>query len=200
MKKIQSIPLKFILLAVAALGMFYTSCTKEDIITADDNETFLALTSAIDSNVTTGNWVIDKFKKDSNILTADYSGYIFTFNTNGDLMASMGGNDYLGSWYIDTVSCTKDSCDVDNKGKGNGNGKGKGNGKGNGKDDDNKGNGNGKGKKDKLKKVRLAIDFQVGNSLDSLSNSWRIIKYSDSLVRLKAKKADSHYFLSFKRN
>ena len=60
----------------------------------------------ISEELTSGQWVITKFIDSGNNETSDFSGYLFTFNTSGSLVATKSSTTYTGDW-----SVTEDSSD-----------------------------------------------------------------------------------------
>jgi len=58
------------------------------------------LQSEIESNLQSGSWRITEFIDSGNDETNTFSGYDFTFNSNGELIASDGSNDFVGTWSL----------------------------------------------------------------------------------------------------
>lgn len=108
---LKTVTLLSILFAVVA-------CSKEDDSAANDNnnnnnnsETSADITTNI---AETGTWRITSFIDSGQDETADFNGYIFTFNPNGTLVASNGTETVSGTW-----SVTDDSSNSSNDDDGN---------------------------------------------------------------------------------
>ena len=58
----------------------------------------------ITSTVTDGQWLVTFYKENDVVQTSNYSGYSFTFGTDGSLSATNGATTQSGDWstYIDS--------------------------------------------------------------------------------------------------
>ncbi len=74
------------------LGLMMTSCSSED----QD----LTTPNAIRENVQSGIWIITSFIDSEKDETNHFTGYQFTFDASGTLIASNGNNRYEGTWSI----------------------------------------------------------------------------------------------------
>ena len=95
---------KFIV-ALAFFVIVIFACSNDD----DNNNT--SLQSQIQANTQTGTWRITSFIDSGTDETNNFTGYTFTFNTNGVLNANNGTNDYNGTWSITTSNSGDDSLD-----------------------------------------------------------------------------------------
>ena len=81
------------------VAVLFTACTKD----ADDSNNFANLQAdveAITNNVSTGSWVITNFIDSGKNETGDFTGYQFSFNTDGSLAADSVNNSEMGTWSI----------------------------------------------------------------------------------------------------
>jgi len=92
-------------MALLTVSLVMTSCTKDEILTDTQVQ------EEIQSNVKAGTWRITKFVDSGNDETNHFSGYNFTFTSNGDLTASNGVNNYSGTWSITDSNSNDDSPD-----------------------------------------------------------------------------------------
>lgn len=92
------------------------ACTNdddEDVTPTNTNNT-TTIQSQIQSNVQEGIWRISLFSEDGQDETNNFSGYSFTFNTNGSLLASNQTNNYNGTWSVSDSNPSDDSIsDID---------------------------------------------------------------------------------------
>ena len=54
--------------------------------------------------VTSGTWKVSSFHESSEDHTAEFSNYVFIFNANGTLTATISGTTTTGSWFFDDSS------------------------------------------------------------------------------------------------
>jgi hypothetical protein len=78
------------LLLLLAFPLFIAACSKSD----DPPGTNDTLTTIL----TQGTWTVHSYKNNGTDETSNYAGYVFTFNTNGSLMAEKTGNNTTGTW------------------------------------------------------------------------------------------------------
>jgi len=100
MEKVKS---KWILALIITAGLSMVSCTKDNDL---NNE--LALDQMEDS-IESGAWVITLFEESGKDETNHFSGYDFTFSTDGKLFAENGINSYEGTWSITDSNSNDDS-------------------------------------------------------------------------------------------
>lgn len=67
--------------------------------------------NTIQANVQSGTWRITFFEDSGNNETSNFTGFNFTFNSNGVLNANNGGTDYSGTWSITDSNSNDDSLD-----------------------------------------------------------------------------------------
>ena len=93
---------------VSALLMF--SCTSDDSAPIDT----AVLIKQIEDQVKSGTWRITSYVDSGQNETGDYTGYNFTFNENGTLVATNGTSVVSGSWSVtDDSNSNDDSNDND---------------------------------------------------------------------------------------
>ncbi len=78
------------LILLLTFPLFIATCGKS----YDDPATSSTLTSII----TQGTWTVHLYLNDGKDETSNYTGYVFTFNSNGSLQAAKGGNNTGGTW------------------------------------------------------------------------------------------------------
>lgn len=72
----------------------------------DDSNSTQNEIDQINEDLASGNWIITEFIDSGEDETSDFSGYLFTFNSSGSLVAAKGSTTYTGNWSI-----TEDSDD-----------------------------------------------------------------------------------------
>ncbi len=85
---------KFKLFSILSLLLF-VSIGCSDI---DDTSTQVSNPTEITSTVTDGSWVVTLYKEGDVIQTSNYSGYSFTFGSDGSLSATNGSTTQSGDW------------------------------------------------------------------------------------------------------
>lgn len=94
--------LKIIIVLFAAFMLF--SCE-----TSDDNiENSLIDLTEINATATSGTWLVARFEEDGVDQTSNFSGYSFTFNTDGILNVTNEDLLITGSWSITSDSSSSD--------------------------------------------------------------------------------------------
>lgn len=92
------------------------ACTNdddEDLAPTNPNNT-TTVQSQVQSSVQKGTWRISHFSESGQDETNNFSGYIFTFNTDGSLLASNQTNSYNGMWNLSDNNPSDDSIsDID---------------------------------------------------------------------------------------
>ncbi|MFN7045606.1 MAG: hypothetical protein ACK4M1_10455 [Flavobacterium sp.] len=93
MKKLKLISILSLLLFVSI------GCTDED-----DDTNQVSSPTEITSTVADGTWIVTLYKEAEIVQTANYSGYSFTFATDGSLSATNGSTTQSGDWstYVDS--------------------------------------------------------------------------------------------------
>ena len=96
-----------LLLTISLMSM---QCSSDDENSPNDNS---AEIQNVVNSVQTGNWVITYFFDTDSDETSNYTGYEFTFGTNGVLTASNGTNTYTGTWSVSDGNSNDDSSSDD---------------------------------------------------------------------------------------
>jgi len=102
---------KYFISAVLTLGLFLItfSCSSDTVMTDNSAEI-----KQISDMATSGTWRITNYNDSGQDETSDYTGYNFTFNENGTLIATNGTNTYNGTWSVsDDSSSDDDPDDID---------------------------------------------------------------------------------------
>lgn len=72
----------------------------------DESNSTQSEINQITEDMTSGTWKITEFIDSGEDDTSDFTGYLFTFNSSGSLVATKGSTTYTGNW-----SVTEDSGD-----------------------------------------------------------------------------------------
>ena len=89
------------------VAVLFTACTKD----ADDSDNFANLQADIETitnTMTTGSWIITNFIDSGKNETGNFSGYGFSFNSDGSLVADNGSTTETGTWSITIDSNSND--------------------------------------------------------------------------------------------
>ncbi|MCB9324148.1 MAG: hypothetical protein H6571_10470 [Lewinellaceae bacterium] len=65
----------------------------------------------VEQNVQNGAWIITDFNDSGKDETAHFTGYAFTFGTDGTLTASNGSSSYSGNWSVTDSNSSDDNPD-----------------------------------------------------------------------------------------
>ena len=84
--------MKKVFLFVSICSIVFAGCTKEQA------------PASVANAVTSGTWRVTHFSERSNNETSDFSGYTFTFQSNGKVLASKNGIIKEGNWSESTGS------------------------------------------------------------------------------------------------
>lgn len=97
-----------LLLAISLISL--TSCNDDSNPLNNSTDKIIEI-----NNIVKGyDWIITKMKDSGKEYTDEFSGYTFTFNTDGTLFAVSSDNSYTGTWWIgddDTDDDSDDSSD-----------------------------------------------------------------------------------------
>ncbi len=85
----------------------FISCTEDDNPSNDINQTI----SRLNQTVSSGNWIISYFFDSDSDETSNFSGFEFSFNNEGSLIAQNGNLIYSGTWSIIDSNSNDDSND-----------------------------------------------------------------------------------------
>ncbi len=100
MKSTPFIPALLLCLA----GLFsLASCTNNDPVAPTQ--------STIQNNVQSGNWIISSFVNSGNDETSHFSGFTFSFTSNGVLSSTNGSITHTGTWSINDTNVADDNPD-----------------------------------------------------------------------------------------
>ena len=94
----KTIKLRLLFAGAIALSIFAISCANDD--DSMQGQPNPQVIDQIESNVANGSWIITKFDDSGEDETDHFTGYSFTFNSNGVLTADNGVNTYEGTWSI----------------------------------------------------------------------------------------------------
>ncbi len=98
---------KTILFLVFAGLLTFTSCSNND----DNNPPIEQIQIQVKNNIQQSTWRITKFIDSGEDETNHFTGYNFTFGSNGTLTASNGSNTFNGTWSITDSNSNDDSQD-----------------------------------------------------------------------------------------
>lgn len=94
----KTINFRLVFVALIMLAITTLSCSSDD----DNNleQPDQQIINQIENNLINGSWRITKFIDSNEDETQHFTGFNFTFGTNGVLTAENGSNSYEGSWSI----------------------------------------------------------------------------------------------------
>jgi len=87
------------------LGTFCHSCTNDDSNPDPNHPT------QIQNIVQGADWVITKMVDSGQDETSDFQGFVFRFETNGDLVSTNGTQTYTGTWSVTQSGSNDDEMD-----------------------------------------------------------------------------------------
>lgn len=90
---------KLFIYGLVMVAVQFTACTKD----ADDSINFANLQADVEvitNNITKGSWIITNFIDSGKNETGDFTGYGFSFNSDGSLVAENESNTETGTWSI----------------------------------------------------------------------------------------------------
>lgn len=97
--------------AVIILTILIASCSSDS---SDDNsQNTEASVQAVTNLVATGSWIITSFIDSGTDETNNFSGFGFTFNSDGSLVADNGSVTIMGTWSVTSDDSSDDSDDYD---------------------------------------------------------------------------------------
>jgi hypothetical protein len=76
-----------VFISIVVLSQFFASCEREDI----DND-------SVSNIITQGSWRVTSYVKDGANYTNYFTGFNFTFNANGNVIASRNATAVNGTW------------------------------------------------------------------------------------------------------
>ena len=95
MKMLKLIPFLTIVFLINVASM----CSSDD-----NNSNSSITTTQVQNAATSGTWRVTLYNEDGSVQTSDYSGYNFSFNSDGSLAATNGGSTQTGTWSTVTDS------------------------------------------------------------------------------------------------
>ncbi|MDX1470611.1 MAG: hypothetical protein R3213_03870, partial [Flavobacteriaceae bacterium] len=101
--------LSFLLLTVI-IGAINQSCSSSDDNDIQFDDDTQAQAEAI---VVSGNWRISSYVDSGNDETTDYNGYLFTFRSNGTVIAENGNRIQAGTWSVTSSDSQDDETEGD---------------------------------------------------------------------------------------
>jgi hypothetical protein len=96
--------------AMLTLSLILTGCSSDTAATIDNSVKIKQIMDVAKS----GTWHITSFINSSNDETTNFSGYNFTFNSDGTLTATNGSNSINGIWSITEDDDSSDDSSNDN--------------------------------------------------------------------------------------
>ncbi|MCK0108167.1 hypothetical protein MWU58_02550 [Flavobacteriaceae bacterium S0825] len=98
----------FSFLVMLCFSLMSLTCSNDDENVNDNNQQI----SQIENIVESGTWRITNYIDSGENETSDFTGYNFSFNSDGSLIASNGTNTLTGTWSITDDSSSSDD-DID---------------------------------------------------------------------------------------
>jgi hypothetical protein len=90
MKKLKLIPILVLIFMFNVASM----CSSDD----DNSNSSSSNPTQVNTNATSGTWRVTLFSENGSTQTSNYSGYVFTFASGGDLTAINGSTTQSGVW------------------------------------------------------------------------------------------------------
>ena len=101
----------FGLLMLLSFSLMSSTCSSDDDDGSPNNNTLQI--AEIENTAESGTWRITSFIDSGQDETSDFTGYEFTFNSNGTLVATNGSNTLNGTWSVTDDSSNDDSSSDD---------------------------------------------------------------------------------------
>ena len=89
--------ISFLLGVAAIMTAMLTSCSKNDSAPANGN-TGSTVDTTLKTQIVSGTWIITSYTQRTEDKTSQFAGVIFTFSSNGTLIANKNGNVTNGTW------------------------------------------------------------------------------------------------------
>lgn len=99
----------FGLLTLMSFSILLSSCSNDDESPIDNTQQI----AQIEATVESGTWHITNFNDSGQDETSDFTGYNFTFASDGTLTASNGTTTLDGTWSVSSDSSSSSSSDDD---------------------------------------------------------------------------------------
>ena len=140
------------LVLLLSISLMSAMCSSDDDGSQSNNSAEIA---QVENTAEAGTWRVTNFVDSGQDETNDFSGYEFTFASNGTLTATNGTTSYTGSWFISD----DDSSDDDSS------------------DDD------GSSSNDDIE-FNIFFNVPDSNDFEDLNDDWDIVSYSDNTINL----------------
>jgi hypothetical protein len=101
----------FGLLMLLSFSLMSSTCSSDDDDGSPNNNSLQI--AEIENTAESGTWRITNFVDSGQDETSDFTGYDFTFNSNGSLVATNGSNTMNGTWSVTDDSSNDDSSSDD---------------------------------------------------------------------------------------
>jgi hypothetical protein len=98
-----------LMMALSAIILMLSSCAKEKVSTPSSQQSSLASDDALQAGevlaatVTPGTYMVLRFIDTGDDQTAEFNGYTFQFQADGDLIAMRNGMTFTGSWRLNSA-------------------------------------------------------------------------------------------------
>lgn len=91
-------------------SLMSSTCSSDDDGTSNDNSQEI---NEINNILESGTWIISSYVDSGQDETNNFSGYVFTFATNGTVTATNGTTTYNGTWSVSDNSNSNDDSNND---------------------------------------------------------------------------------------
>lgn len=99
---------KFYIVVFLVISVVFMSCETSDDSGMENTEISI---NDLKANITSGTWFVALFEEEEMDKTTDFSGFNFTFNSDGVLRAINGDNSISGAWSIASDDDSKGDID-----------------------------------------------------------------------------------------
>lgn len=94
--------------------VLFISCSSDDSDSNNNSPDNGTSADQVSANMESGNWRITYFFDTDQDETSDFAGWVFSFNSNGTLVATKSGNTVEGTWSVEDDSSNSSSDDDGN--------------------------------------------------------------------------------------
>ncbi len=162
-------------IGILAATLFITACTSDSNTDEASNLAQLqADVEELSETAQSGTWTITNFVEDGEDETSDFSGYEFTFNPDGTLVADNGTTTVTGTWSITIDDDSDDDSDDDGSDDDDSDD--------DGSDDDDSDDDDSDDDDDD--EIEFNIFFASPETFSELSEDWYIISFSSDTIQL----------------
>lgn len=92
---------------ISVFSLIAVACTTNDDSSNPNNQDL----TQINETVSSGDWIITYFFDTDSDETSNFSGYVFSFNNDGSIVANNGSTSHTGTWSITDSNSNDDSND-----------------------------------------------------------------------------------------